>query len=984
MRSLPVGLPCFALVAACGGGARKVVPASAPAPGRDVVAQLAPLDRSRWSPESARGADVAERLPDGTERAILGRLRIETTRDGALRRARDLLPATRTSAIALPDRLGGGWAFSAAPTAPLIWKTKDFLGRLEPLARVPVGAPAAVIAGPDRLFVRGLSTDRIEGVDAATGAIAGAGTLPLSPRIAGVAFADARHGVAFVDLRGALFTEDAGVSWRSIPIADATRGIGLEHGELVVASSTGRVRIGRDGSVSTADEPSTTVAGGKHAHGPLGPRPLRAAIDGGWPLLDGTALVARGGVLARVRLEDGAIVDTAPLEGEEDATCTAVRFGVDVGLACGAEGHGTTIHAFVPPLGTRLVARFATPRAIAPSGNGALVVRGTCDDAGDDAATRSYCVLGARGERREVSTRGDVGVERVTALADGRVAVLVPPRGATDGVVTLIPSRGAKTTKTLELPPEAAWLRRGLWLDGMLEAAPGELAGWVDVGGALAGVRVHLDDGTVVVGHAHSPLAVAGLTALAEIKNERQGGLLETLDGGVTWQPVEVPELAQGRLAPSAAQGGVRCGAVGCALPFEKGAWLRVGWGPAADPNDFEDAKEPMSGRASVVPNGPSFTCDVVRVEGAAVEGEPRTDPRGRFTLARPSPTQRPDDVPPLPPFHGAAPPVVPRGWEGFSDFASSPTQTTRLYAWTPKGTASAGAARVLGRLFDRFDPTTPVRSTAISIAPWHDEAAIAEAFGQATSGPVVFHGFPDPRGTAALAAGCHGGGGGHERCDLYALIAGRAVVQLPEVEEEPYVRLFAGGSAVWMDEAFYLASGGTPGVLVIWKIEGGRARVLAKLPRLGNVVPQVRLTRRALGRGLGVVTSGVVGARGANEWFVLPLDPDTGAASEMIRVGDVEPAGGPRRRCSAEDDGWLVEGGSAAITLTSPARVSSAELRMRLDPGAACVEALTATLQDASEAKSGKKTVAAKVDAAVIPLAASGVGRRLVASCRP
>ncbi len=41
----------------------------------------------------------------------------------------------------------------------------------------------------------------------------------------------------------------------------------------------------------------------------FGPRPLASAIEAGWPLKDGTALVARDGALARVRTSDGALVE---------------------------------------------------------------------------------------------------------------------------------------------------------------------------------------------------------------------------------------------------------------------------------------------------------------------------------------------------------------------------------------------------------------------------------------------------------------------------------------------------------------------------------------------------------------------------------------------------------------------------------------------------------------------------------------------------
>src|SRR5207253_10563082 len=43
----------------------------------------------------------------------------------------------------------------------------------------------------------------------------------------------------------------------------------------------------------------------------FGKRPLAAAIEDGWPLTDGTAVVARDGALGRVRLSDGALTEVA-------------------------------------------------------------------------------------------------------------------------------------------------------------------------------------------------------------------------------------------------------------------------------------------------------------------------------------------------------------------------------------------------------------------------------------------------------------------------------------------------------------------------------------------------------------------------------------------------------------------------------------------------------------------------------------------------
>src|SRR5262249_12465108 len=122
-------------------------------------------------------------------------------------------------------------------------------------------------------------------------------------------------------------------------------------------------------------------------------------------------------------------------------------------------------------------------------GNGALVIRGPCADepAGDaDGDARSYCVRSPTGQARDIRVKGDLGVERVVGLGDGRVVVLVPPRGGSAGTLTIISGSSAQSA-TLTLPSEpknvVRELKRGLWLDGFEERSPGVLGGWVESGG---------------------------------------------------------------------------------------------------------------------------------------------------------------------------------------------------------------------------------------------------------------------------------------------------------------------------------------------------------------------------------------------------------------------------------------------------------------------------------------------------------------------
>src|SRR5205085_9683476 len=75
----------------------------------------------------------------------------------------------------------------------------------------------------------------------------------------------------------------------------------------------------------------------------------------------------------------------------------------------------------------------------------------------------------------------------------------------------------------------------------------------------------------------------------------------ETLDGGMTWAPLDVPEpIAQPRLIASRA-----CGPIGCSAA----GWLRVGWGPARrapPPDPPPPATPPMYGSRPTL----ALTCD--------------------------------------------------------------------------------------------------------------------------------------------------------------------------------------------------------------------------------------------------------------------------------------------------------------------------------------------------------------------------------------
>ncbi|HEU4536429.1 MAG TPA: hypothetical protein VFS00_20030, partial [Polyangiaceae bacterium] len=809
-------------------------------------------------------------------------------------------------------------------------------------------------------------------------------------------------------------------TWRPLGVSAVPKAIQASGDHFLVEAANERYLVDARGQASREDAPPAPRSGAPPAAeprprppaGPFGAHPLRAALEEGWPLRDGTAAVARGGRVGLVRLADGGVVALSAerVEGEDDAHCQALRFGAGVGFACGAPGRGTTLYSLAQPLGLRPIAAFAKPRAVAPSGNGALVVRGPCDAEGDPARAdgqggRPYCVFGARGGAPwQFSTRGDVGVERVVALGDGRVVVLVPPRGGDPGrVVTLRP--GASTAEparpggvALRLPPAEgpkALLQRGLWLDTFWESSPGEIAGWVESGGTIVGVRVRTSDGTLTVGKPRegADAVLSGPYALGTLEGER---LWETTDGGQSWHGVDLPPALRSRMLRGRA-----CGPAGCSLSFERETWLRVGWGEPAS-GDLDDAALPPAAPEPAATPAPSLRCEIERALPPAQGGPPPPAPRPsrpRFRGGLGVSVAPERESGPWAPFRGAAPPTLPAGYAGFDAGPSTGAPAYRLYAWTPKGVNFAQSARLLGRFFDRYDPTGGVRSTALGLPPWPDENAIGDALGFAGTS-VIFHALPDPSGRAALASLCRS-----NRCELFGLASGRPVERLPEADDAPYSRLIPpSASAAWTDDAWFLALGDSTQITV-WRIEPSRSRVLAKLPRLpspGGGPPEiVTLVRRARGAGIGLFAQGLgTFGRSERDFYVVPLDPQTGAPGEVLRLGPGDFGGKLPPPCDPEADGWLVDfsppfGQGPNLLLASGARVTDLSWRLRLEAGRVCAEAALGRVPDATTPKaaparpvkpaSASSPASAPTPGAPLPVVVEDKnGRRALIKCGP
>lgn len=972
------------LLAGCGGASAERAGASAGA--RASISPHVALPRvvpvARLVPDLEDDAEVVAREATRAHQ-LVGRLRITTDDDGGLQRASELLPVGRVIAQELPSRLGGGYVFLAVGgRGTELWRSREWLGPLEPLASLGSVASqeSPLVAGFDRLYVRLRGNNELVGLDPETGAIVGRGPLPAVPSVGDMVFVDGWRAVVDAELAGPLMTTDAGRSWHPIALdGRLVRLVPGPSGDPLLVGERGAFLLDASGELRPAAAPplplsglglsaprvpssalpgaglelsaalERTELGERRAQGAardpaLGKSPLRAALLWGHPDGAREAVVARAGTLARVDLTTGRVVAKRERVFAEER-CHGIALGVarpegaePVGFVCGSSGGPTAIYELERPLGLREVMRFATPRVVVESGQGAIVVRGPCADVPEPSGARAFCVRSREGEVREIRVRGEPTGERVVALADGRTAILVPPRAGAKGQVSLVEGDDAKHV-VLQLPagPEASLLEVGLWQEGFVESAPGELAGWVEAGGPAVGVRVDLATGQVSAGEiVDEPLGLLAAGPRALAIGDR-GRLLETLDFGKNWSELELP---RGGEAPGRSRER-RCGPVGCVLD----RWLRVGWGEPSE-GDLSEARSPSSARpAALRLSGapPALECESVRSRAPGVATKPRA------ALAGESPTG-------WQVFRGVEPPPLAKGDAGLDAGAPFDAVPMRVYVWGPRDADWARAGRMLLRFSDRhrFDD---VVSTAVTSSPYATRELASEALGVGAYGySISWSATRDAGAAAALVSACRG-----RSCVLFAAEADRPLALLSTHDGLPMARPMAGSAVKLSSGWYFLAEAGVPDGVGLFHAARGRVRRLAVLPRLAGsrfgTAPLPRLVRRARGEALGLyyaIKDGPSDRRGIR--VVAPIDLERGSVEAPIELG-ADLASLRLDAGCGDRDGWLVELGAiepAPLLSIDGARASvdSLDLRVRLDPGRACVESAAATLGSAPTAR--------------------------------
>jgi hypothetical protein len=929
--------------------------------------------------------------PGGGVRAIVAGVRIVSMADGAMLVANDRLAATPSSVVALPERLGGGFLFGIGP---YLWRSATWLG--PPRAVFTSSLPVAqVLVGLDRVYLRS-HQGALVALDPRGGGPIGLGALPASPNIGQLTALDAWRAVAVADLRGVLMTTDAGSTWRSLALPiEPSDVVALNESIAVGGLDEARhvqwweVRAdGRSEKVSTpAQSSASSDRASESADGALsgsfsgrpsrdaamrafGPRPLVSAIEDGWPLTDGTALVARDGALARVRLMDGALVESVadafpinparchPLALSFDGASAAphTRDAGALAFACGEPRGRTAVYRF-DSRNSRLIElrRFATPRQVLGFGNGALAVRGPCaSEATGDAHgnEQPWCVASTGASWTDMRFPRD---DRIVVLADGRIVLVRPPHTDDLSSARLTVQDGSHRSELpIALPPMQAdvahAVRLGVWTDGFEERRPGIIGGWIDLAGSLVGVEIAAD-GHARLGEyirdAGDPVA-SGRWAFGWTAS-RLG--FETTDGGMTWAKIALPEpIASGRAIHERA-----CGPVGCIAA----GWLRSGWGTTESP----PPDEPASRVFTPAHPPPNLDLECEPTGGVVRDTGRRHESAATGQVAGGGHAEWGHGVSELPPFAGRDGPALPTEDLGLSVEASNGVERAlrgaplaRIYAWGPK----SGDWDQLGHWEVRWQwpwgGGQDVRSSLDATPPWASIDGAGRALGVGIGTPAVWALAASDDPDHALLVARHGAGATTE--EVFLLEAGRPPVEVRQ----------AGGAALPEVEGsartggrWYIATAQNPGELaatIVWSLDGAVARELVRVPRAGfEARPALRLAQHTDGRAIGLVVDGQTDAlRGTTPRWIAGIDLESNSVASPEPLAPVDLSDRAVSLCTGDDDGWEVDlpyPGAVRLHVAPDweATLQSPVARMQLSHDRACIERVLGSVDSYSSA---------------------------------
>jgi len=750
------------------------------------AAKAAPAPRL-FPPTRGPGSAEAGVDRDGSRRLLAFGLRVVEHPDGSLDVGRELLPAARGARfLELPERLGGGflfWIISSSST--LVYRSATWTAELQPLAQLDFEVER-LVPGFDRLLILPRKEADYRALDLETGQAVPPLGLPPAPSYGPMAFVDGWFGAVQVPLRGVLLSFDAGASWH--PLSLPVNSFEPAGESLALATPNGDYLLNARGAlshVSERDEAKVSEAARAelarlvaardvardHGAEPL----LQIAALSGFPDGRGGAFVATGGTLSRIALDTGRVLERRERAYVGAGECLGVRLGAGAGFVCGQGRELTRIYQVAQPLQLQLVLELQGARAVSDSGSGALVVHGACGALG---SALQHCVVPAPSVGPPFEVRSSSERDRVVALADGRVAVLTPPSAGQPGSLTLGQGKLAQRVKLVSAPRDPRHkllLEQGVWLDGMVEAKPGVLTGWVVGAGPFAGFELTLAGKLTL--HRMQDNASSSLFAGSRALSLGENGLAsESTDGGAEWQAVELPPEIDLKAARAA---GVRqgCSAVGCGFA----GFTRVGYFDGRAAGSLATPAAPP--RVSFPGPGGSrwflHCAPTGKASAPALPFRPATPLSGR-RVTRSLPSAQGEEAPlaALSPFLEQPAPALADAFEGVDAGTEPFGVQTRLYVYGPRGGDWTRAGSLSIAFADRFSVDAGVRLTASARSPWPDVTSAADALGaEPSSNAAGLAAALDPSGTSGgLLLSSRGA------IDLFLFEAGRVPVHIPNV----------------------------------------------------------------------------------------------------------------------------------------------------------------------------------------------------------
>jgi hypothetical protein len=717
----------------------------------------------------------------------------------------------------------------------------------------------------------------------------------------------------------------------------------------------------------------------------------------GWPDTPSTAVVIEQGVLGRVSLESGKLLSASPYTGV--GPCRGVALGTGFGFVCG-DAHGPIeVYAHHDDR-LELELTLDGPHAVRSSGNGALVIDAPCravhraaGRVAPRAAERAsavggalapYCARQVSGELTDVRVRGDIGTERVAALRDGRVAVLIPPRANAPGRLSIISTSGA-TSAELELAPDtgpgARLVRSGLWLDELWQVGEGQLGAWVVGAQAFVGVVLDLN-GVVHIARLQEGLDETSFHGPYALQVAASANLRETHDYGVEWRVSALPPALLSA-NPSSARRPLRgCSAVGCIYDD----WLRIGFSTSEVP---EPARPQPPGRVAYEAPGFAFwtlSCDPVLAAGSRphprasppqlVEGSNREPGRsGRARL----PGEPPESSAWLS-FQGEPPPARRVGDVGYDFGETSENGAYRAYVWGPSVGDWSRRGMWQVRVGDRFSTTDPW-STLSSRSPWSDAGEAAQAFGLDANTGVDWWLRPGATGQSAVLQVRV-----KSESSIHLIDRERSIVTL---ESGAINDLGAVSGAYEVDDRWYLGAARAE-QFQLYRIAQNKPELVASYPLWGRVVTQ--LVQSVHGDELALWQKSA-----GSGWYVYPIDLATFEARPALhlqseRLGTVPPA------CEPGRPGWLAVSG---VPLTDSAvsesnthldfsgaadglRTRRLAARLVIDESGVCVQALAALTDGQAPGELRVESQSARRGALPLTVTDPTDGRRWGFRCSP